>query len=107
VVPKHEQDHPGLVQLLSKDDGGEEHRRARAVHDAERERNAGEGDDERANAPDEADTAVVTIGRAESRDVTDRPPAEDSGEDDQAIDEEGGPSVDLREIRQPALAPSR
>jgi hypothetical protein len=28
VVPKHEQDHPGLVQLLSKDDGGEEHRRA-------------------------------------------------------------------------------
>jgi hypothetical protein len=42
------------------------------------------------NAPDEADTAVVTIGRAESaRDVTDRPPAEDGGEDDQAIDEEG------------------
>jgi hypothetical protein len=64
--------------------------------------------DERADAPDEANTAVVTIGRAESpRDVTDRPPAEDGGEDDQAIDEQGAPSVDVREIRQLALAPSR
>ena len=42
------------------------------------------------DTPDEADTAVVAIGRAgHSREMTDGPPAEHGAEDDQAIGDEG------------------
>jgi hypothetical protein len=48
---------------------------------------AREGNDERADGPDEADTAVVTIGRAESaRHVADRPPGGGGGEDKQPVE---------------------
>jgi hypothetical protein len=90
VVPKHEQDHPGLVQLLSKDDGGEELVAREPYTMALRERDAGESNEERANASDEADARCRHDrfrGERPRRDGP--PPAEDGGEDDQAIDEEG------------------
>jgi hypothetical protein len=54
-----------------------------------RGRDAGEGNEERAKCLRRGDAAVVAIGFAEgAQDVTDGLPAEDGGEDDQAIDEE-------------------
>jgi hypothetical protein len=67
---------PGKARPVTRGDASE--------HDA-RHRNDGS-----AEAPDEADAAVVALRRAEGAgEVTDGPPAEHGGEDDQAIDGEG------------------
>ena len=53
---------PGLVQRFREDDRRDEHRRAEAVGDAERERDARDGDDEGADAQDQPDAAVSAVG---------------------------------------------
>jgi hypothetical protein len=69
VVAKNQQDHPGLVQLLREDDRRDEHRRAGAVGNAERERDARDGDDDGADAQDQPDAAVLPLGLRSSGDT--------------------------------------
>src|SRR5262249_52307031 len=89
VVAKNEQNRAGLVQLFRQDDGRDQQRGAGAIEDTEREGEARHGDDERADPPHEASTAILLLrGAKRSREVTDRAPSEHGSENDQAVDDQ-------------------
>ncbi len=63
---------------------------AREPYAIEGESEAGGRDDERPDAADEPDAAVIVIGITEgARDLANRPPPEYGGKDHEAVDDEG------------------